>query len=261
MMIPMKRADLVTVIPTRGRPGAVPELLDAFQETCTGTTDLILAVDGDDPQREAYSQTVRDKIYSPGRIAQPCGTAWDRVGVMVVDGSMNMVDALNRTVGYLLDRYRIIGHLTPDVIVFMGDDHRPRTRGWDETFLATLRKTPGFAYGDDLVHGRALPTHVAMSTSVIQALGHMAPDVLTHLYVDDYWRMLGEAAGCLYYLPDVIVEHLHPVVGKASWDDGYRRVNSPEMYAKDAQAITEYWNAFGDRDVNRVLACLAAQQT
>ncbi len=47
--------------------------------------------------------------------------------------------------------------------------------------------------------------------------------------VDNYWRDLGTAAGCLTYLPDAIVEHLHPSAGKAALDEGYGRVNAPEM--------------------------------
>jgi hypothetical protein len=96
-----------------------------------------------------------------------------------------------------------------------------------------------------------------MSTEVVRALGHMAPPTQRHLYIDNYWRDLGRAAGCLTYLPDVVVEHVHPVAGKAAVDDGYRRVNAPEMYQRDAAAYEMYMREFGGRDVAAVRQALA----
>jgi hypothetical protein len=123
----------------------------------------------------------------------------------------------------------------------MGDDHRPRTRGWDAAYLEALHDLgTGIVYGDDLLQGANLPTQCAMTSNIVQALGCMAPATLRHMYVDNAWRALGEAAGCLRYLPEVVVEHLHPVAGKAEWDDNYRRVNAPEMYGHDADAFGEY---------------------
>ena len=111
-------------------------------------------------------------------------------------------------------------------------------------------------YGNDLFQRGNLPTQVAMSTAVVRALGHMAPPTLTHLYVDDYWLALGKSAGCITYLPDVIVEHCHPVAGKAEWDAGYARVNDRAMYDRDAAAFTAYWGEHGSRDVDAVRVAL-----
>ena len=97
-----------------------------------------------------------------------------------------------------------------------------------------------------------------MTADIVRALGHMAPPALTHLYVDNYWRDLGRACRCLTYLPVVVVEHLHPLAGKATWDEGYRRVNDRAMYDKDAAAYQAYWLEFGQRDVEAVAAALPA---
>jgi hypothetical protein len=62
------------------------------------------------------------------------------------------------------------------------------------------------------------------------------------MYVDNAWLALGRAIGRIRYLPDVVVEHVHPVAGKAQWDEGYARVNAREMYARDKQ-VYDRWLA------------------
>jgi hypothetical protein len=117
---------------------------------------------------------------------------------------------------------------------FMGDDHRPRTKGWDTAYLAALiQMRVGMVYGDDGWQHETLPTQIAMTTDIVKALGWMAPPALVHMYVDNWWLELGRAAGCIRYLPDVVVEHMHPVAGKAEWDEGHRRVNQQAMYHVD----------------------------
>lgn len=225
---------LAVVVPSRGRPHTVAELAEAFRDTCTERTWLLFAVDEDDPQHQAYADAVAEQLVRHGRVtmdSQPTGT---------------MVSALNHAARKLLDADRMV---RPEAIGFMGDDHRPRTKGWDRAYLDALTALPGIVYGNDLLQGANLPTQCAVAAHVVRALGHMAPAELTHLYVDNYWRDLGAAAGCLSYLPDVVVEHLHPMAGKADWDDGHRRVNQVAMYERDKAAYTAYWAANRDRDI------------
>lgn len=222
-------SDLVVIVPSRGRPEAAVELAECFKKTCTANTGLVFAVDADDPAEAGYSMVTARGLAS-----------------VIVSDSRSMVDALNRrAAGYA----ELEDELAPSAIGFMGDDHRPRTVGWDAAYLAALRRKPGLVYGNDLIQGRNLPTQVAMSAELVRGLGHMAPPTLTHLYVDNYWLQLGRASDRITYLPDVFVEHLHPVAGKAAWDEGYQRVNDQAMYDRDRVAFEEYWAAHGDRDV------------
>ncbi|HEY5986989.1 MAG TPA: hypothetical protein VIV12_11535 [Streptosporangiaceae bacterium] len=238
-------SDLVVIVPSRGRPQAVAELAAAFRETCVTNPQLVFAVDESDPVRDEYTEQMMD-ANGPDVL----------LGVMSLD-STSMVEALNKAARATLARpmNALVGE--PKVIAFMGDDHRPRTRGWDAAYLAALAEKPGLVYGNDLLQGANLPTQVAMSAEVVRALGHMAPPVLTHLYVDNYWLQLGRAADCITYLPDVIVEHLHPVARKAEWDEGYKRVNDSAMYERDAAAFAAYWSEHGPGDVAKVRDALS----
>lgn len=222
-------ADLVVIVPSRGRPEAATTLARVFADTCTADTRLLFAVDEDDPSD-----------YGPL-------IAGDKVHVQVGDNA-TMVEALNRAATGLA-----VDVDPPFAIGFMGDDHCPRTYGWDNAYLEALRELgTGIVYGNDLLQGHRLPTQCAMTSDIVRALGYMGPPELRHMYVDNFWRDLGNAADCLRYLPDVTVEHRHPVAGKAQMDEGYLRVNAPAVYEADEAAYAEYTRTRFAGDVAKV---------
>jgi hypothetical protein len=63
---------------------------------------------------------------------------------------------------------------------------------------------------------------------------------MIHLYLDNFWMTLGKDLNALRYIPEVVLEHLHPIAGKAEWDEGYRDVNAQEIYSADKQALDDY---------------------
>lgn len=220
-------SELVVLVPTRGRPDAAVELAKVFEETCTADTQLILVVDDDDPKLDEYMERLEPRLLG------------------IVDDPRNMVHALNRAAGFLA-----MQEPAPFAIGFQGDDHRPRTIGWDAKYLEVLHEIgTGIVYGDDLLMHEKLPTQCAMTTDIIQTLTYMAPPNLRHMYVDNWWRDLASAAGCLAYLPDVVVEHLHPLAEKGVWDEGYLRVNSPKTFAADKEAYQFYLEERWDHDL------------
>lgn len=224
---------LVVIVPSRGRPEAAQALVQHFKNTCTADTRLLFAVDQDDSLAYEY----------------PVGS--DGSGPWIAYGeSRNMVEALNTTA------QSTANGLAPFAIAFLGDDHMPRTVGWDSAYLDALRELgTGIVYGNDLLQGHRLPTQCAMTSDIIRALGYMAPPSLRHLYVDNFWRDLGKGAHCLRYLPDVIVEHRHPLAGKAAWDENYQRVNAPQIAEHDKEAYEAYLYRGGfDADVAKVKA-------
>ena len=204
--------ELTVIVPTRERPDAARELAAGFAQTCTADTLLLFSIDTTDPRRHEYLAAT---LAGP-RVA--CITADNRT----------MVEALNTAASTVESTF----------VGFMGDDHRPRTRGWDSAYIHALRELgTGIVYGDDLLQSERLPTQIAMTTDIVRTLGWMAPPDLVHLAVDNWWLELGRRAGCIRYLPGVVVEHVHPVAGKVEWDEGHRRVNAPEMYHRDLATL------------------------
>jgi len=158
-----------------------------------------------------------------------------------------MAPTLNKYAVEYARRYRYIG--------FMGDDHRPRTERWDAQVIRTLAKMRvGMVYGDDLLQGAALPTAVFMAGNIINVLGWMAPPGLIHLYLDNFWLTFGNAMDDgIRYLPNIVIEHMHPIAGKAPSDAGYVEVNAPDVYAHDAQVFRDYQDSGAfRRDVDLV---------
>lgn len=241
--------ELTVVVPSRGRPDSAPELCGAFARTCTADTELIFAVDGDDPTLDGYHAALRGAASAArGRATPPY-----LVVVPRRDGTRpTMVAALNAVAGHVARRAE-----APAAVGFMNDDHEPLTAGWDEIMLAALAARPGVVYGDDMVMGEAIPTAWVMSTVVLRALPHMVPEGLWHLYADDYVRDLARAAGCLAYLPHVKIRHNTPLVGRRPADEGYLRVNAGEVYDHDKAELARYRARRGEADVAAVRAALA----
>lgn len=178
-------------------------------------TRLVVVVDDDDPERDGYATL---PVYS--FLTVQYQSAHHRLNPIMNAAAVEVADIV-------------------EIIGFMGDDHLPRTEGWDSWIGGALDNGPGVAYGNDLLQGEALATAVFISAPIIECLGFFSPPPLQHLFMDNYWMHLGRATH-LTYLPHVIIEHLHPLVGKAQHDDGYARANSPETWAADSAA----WNTY-----------------
>lgn len=203
---------MLYLVPSRGRPGNIKELIESWEAT-RSEAHMWICVDLDDPTIEEYANITRPP--------------WVRFWVgerMRLGPTLNHYSALHLS---MPGEHSIIG--------FMGDDHRPRTKDWDLTILETASAAGGTAvvYGNDLLQGIQMATAVAMTTNISQSLGYMVPPGMTHLYMDSAWLDMGTVSGNLIYLPNVVIEHMHPIAQKAQWDEGYAEVNSHEMYRND----------------------------
>lgn len=219
------------LVPSRERPQQVLEMLDAIRVTSTlPDLSITVGVCTDDPRLDEYRTLWRtsEHIFSLSVMKPPEG------------GHRGFVYPLN-----LLARHAAAEHDEAETWMVLGDDHRPRTHGWDERLYVSLSAAPvSFAYGNDLIHGERLPTACAMSSAVFRALGYIAPPTLGHLFVDNTWKAWGERTKITYH-PDVIIEHMHPLAGKAQDDATYRQ----QDWTADTAAWTAYSNGL-DRAAN-----------
>jgi hypothetical protein len=214
------------IVPTKGRPENAQRLLHAVNQTAGDELDrLVFAIDSNEPLAEEYQRIV------PAEDG-PDGWDWVRIFPVTAD-PQRMGPVLNTVAGLFAaqGKYTHIG--------FMGDDHVPRTRNWDEELVGSLAAKPGVAYGNDLAQGGKLPTACVISAEIIRSLGYMCPPAQEHLYLDDFWKTLG-CSTRLVYRNDVVIEHLHPNYGKARWDTGYAEANSHDQYAKDQHAYSDF---------------------
>ena len=209
---------MCVVVPSRGRPENAERLAQAFKDTNT-EADLYVIIDNDDPKWNEYAKSENYKKLPADNKTGGCAKS------------------LNTGAVYLLD---ITKFPLYDYFVFMGDDHIPRTQGWDKAFIQALGQNTGIVYGDDLLQGANLPTAFGMSRDLVNELRGMTFPGCVHLFFDNFVKQLGLDLEYLKYLPDVIIEHLHPVAGKAEMDEGYARVNQPKWYENDLLILQKY---------------------
>jgi len=212
---------MCVVVPSRGRPENAERLAQAFKDTNT-EADLYVIIDNDDPKWDEYAKSENYKKLPAENKTGGCAKS------------------LNTGAVYLLD---ITKYPLYDYFVFMGDDHFPRTPGWDKAFIQALGQNTGIVYGDDLLQGNNLPTAFGMSRDLVEALQGMTFPGCVHLFFDNFVKQLGLDLEYLKYLPDVIIEHLHPIAGKAEMDEGYARVNQPKWYEQDLLTLQRYFTS------------------
>lgn len=231
---------IAVVIPSRGRPQRASDAIAAIRATAARVdTRILLAVDADDPTLPEYRALSWGLPYRA------------EVALVVLEGAEtgNLVRATNTV------SMRIAEEDPTAIIANLGDDHMARTPGWDTAIRYAL-PTPGIAYGDDGFQGRKLPTAPFISAAIVLALGWYALPSCRHMFIDNAWRDIGEQTGTLRYVSTVEFEHVHPLAGKAEWDDGYRMANGEEVIEHDKRAYHEWRERYMAEDIRRVRAVL-----
>jgi len=208
--------EMIILVPTRGRPSNAVELL-AEHEKLSTHSDILFIIDANDPEHDQYEFEVG---------AHKCMT--------IENETRGMAYPINKAANAIVKENKY------QYFAFLGDDHRPRTVGWDGILIQAMQRRPSMAYSNDLLQGERLPTMITMTSDIVAALNGMVPPKMKHLYLDNFWKKLGQDLGALTYLDHVIVEHMHPVAGKAEWDEGYKEVNATEIYAFDGLAYQNY---------------------
>ena len=221
---------ILTICPSRGRPDIAKRMFDSFKSTST-LSSIKICLDFDDPKLVEYTSLIP-------------------LPHVVIQDRMTTTQIINKAFRDNPDWE--FYHVTNDDMFY-------QTPGWDETFISNAdRVGPGIFYGNDTMrkHGELCVAPV-ISGSIIRALGWAQMPTLTHLYGDNVWMEIGKRLGILYYHHEIIIEHRHWNNKKAVIDDGYRRVNSTEMFRKDDAAFTEWLNNNADSDIGRVKNAIA----
>lgn len=234
--------DLAVIVPTRGRPENIRRVLAAWDFTnAWDVADLVLVVDADDPEFQGYVNLQNE--------ARHPDTDQPLFAIDVQERWVPMVHKLNASAVRLAEegRYFALG--------FAGDDHLPRTIGWAQTYLAKLRELgTGMVYGDDGYQGRKLSTEWAVTADAVRALGRMVPAPVGHMYCDNAMMDLFDGAGAMEHLPQVRIEHMHPIAGKAENDYQYQRVNSRAQFAEDRGLYVTWKNGRMSEDLATIRA-------
>lgn len=226
----MTTPTLLVIIPSRGRPYNIRRLHQAWKDTVvTNRVALLVCLDLDDPTLDEYTNAWKDSGYNWG-----------------------LTTGLRNGFAPRLNDVACRHHTFGNYIASWGDDHVPRTKGWDEAILKAFDEMNGTGYvlTNDGHHGAGLATAWAQSNDIILALGYMTPPGLQHMYVDTVATCLAHATGMYRYLDDVIIEHMHPGLGKATHDALYAEGES--HLTEDLVKYDNYMDTQFAKDVKKI---------
>jgi len=224
----------VILVPSRGRAHRIDECLESLVEM-TKVSDIIVCLDEDDEMNYKKDFPVEYHI----------GPAPTRIGLN---------EKINRMLPMVTSKY--------DYLLWAADDTVAKTPAWDELLIDTIRDIPlGISYPNDLFQQAKLPSNgTCFDIRIPKVLGYIAPPTLFHLYMDNFWKLLGEELGTLRYREDIILEHNHFVNKKAPPDKTYLSINSREMYAADSQSFAVYRNHVLQRDISNLIKSLEREK-
>ena len=218
--------EILVIVPSRsngvGREKNVERFIQHWMLFTEGHSDICVSLDEDD---EHYYDRYEGVIYT-------------------VNPNERFAPKMNTAALHFKDKYKCIA--------FFGDDHVIKTN-WETEMLDYFKSNNGvgIAYGNDLLQGERLPTAVCMTSNIIDTLGYMIPKTLLHMYADNFWIDLGKATNCIKYFPNIIWEHMHPDIGKATRDKQYNYAAT--VVNHDLNAYNTYMSDLSFiNDVNKI---------
>lgn len=200
--------ELAILVPVLRRPHRVAPLLTSIRQATPGHPRIIFIADADDEPELAELRRHLDYGVTD-------------LGVIELPPPVNYATKINVAV-----------RETTEPLVFLGADDLEFHAGWLEAAKAKLEPGIGVVGVNDLANERVMRGELATHSLVTRDYAELGkidgPELLhpeyPHEYVDREFTETAIARGAFAYAPDAVVEHLHPMVGKAPLDDLYRGV-------------------------------------
>jgi hypothetical protein len=187
------------VLPTRSRPDSCRRFIDAWNNT-GATTPVYVRLDSCDPYLDELTSL-----------------SWPITFNIVVGPREGLSAAMQEM---------FIKNPTELWYGLLADDLVPRTAQWDVS-LVNRAGNKNISNPNDLTTTyKGLPTHPCVGGELVRTLGWFGFPATRHYYVDTIWKYFGNELKNLYFLDNVIVEHMHPLKNKAQNDHIYQESGS-----------------------------------
>lgn len=209
---------ILTICPSRNRPEKAHQFWASWADTVpwNGNNWFELVTEKDGECSEAYK-----KLFHFPTLFQ--------TNIHWFEGESSYPNKINDATYAALPYFDIMG-IGQDDLIF-------KTHNWHTKVAETL-EGGGIAYPESGGYAK-LPMMAFISSRIIYELGWVALPGLKHFFVDNVWVDLGEAANCLYFMPDVVVTHDHPNFG-GTYDATYKHLYDTDMFAHD-RGVYETW--------------------
>ncbi len=197
-------------LPTRGRPGRFAEMYHSALETATGPVEVVAVFDDDDGTRFDYPEGPTYITAHNRKQSDLWNVAWEHA-----TGDLAHMSADDRTPGWDTAVEQAFTRWKPPIgMVYVNDlDARISTKPF-------IGQTHRHAQGGRYVFA----CNPFVSREWIAALGgFFTPPYYRSWEADTWIYQLAEGISRGVYLHDVVIEHLHPMNGKAEVDATYDR--------------------------------------
>lgn len=201
------------VVPSRGRPAALRQMIASAETTADDPDQVEVCVRADDDDDLAAYQQVYDLpthwcIAKRGVMAN----AWND-GAAAAHG---------------------------DILMMAADDLRFRTQGWDTAVRQAVEKVHDrivLVYARDGHADERMATHPFVTRKWVDAVGRFTAPYFESDYVDLWLHDVATRIDRAVYLPDVLIEHMHPSFGKGEWD----RTHEERMARAKGLSLPAIW--------------------
>ncbi len=139
---------------------------------------------------------------------------------------------------------------TGDYLMMGNDDLIFRDQNWKERLEETIRPDQvAVACFNDGLNG---PNHFAfpiVTRAWYETLGYFTPELFSFGFHDTWIFDIAKHANCAHYIGDVLVEHMHPTVGKRPVDKTFAERNwgnDPRIFLETAAIRAKHVQAIKD---------------
>lgn len=222
---------IAIVLPVRNfgtkRYQRLPRCLDSYLEMTEGLSDVYVLHDDDECE-----------IYDPILANYPS------INNLCIKSGITLMEKINVHALDIANNYKYVG--------FIGDDIVFRTK-WENEFVSWLSTEKyALAYANDLIHTNGgLATHPFITSNLIKAVGFYGCPAVGHHYFDNYWMQVVGRVGTLKFFPETIMEHIHPIAGKAEADILFHTIES--KLRENRSNFLQYMQNNFENDITKVI--------
>jgi len=194
------------IVPSRGRPQILMRMLSSVFKTVTHkeAVETVVLLDEDD-QESLGLQFQNEKI------------------VRLIGGKMSMGERV----------LHCLQVATGEILVLVNDDVIMRTKGWDEIIRTSVNSFPDgiyLLYPDDGFKSQSVATFPIFSRSsfdsgLLEGIQAFQGSFLDLHLLEVFQRIKQKGYNRIRYLDEILFEHMHYRLGKASWDATYAQRN------------------------------------
>jgi len=197
--------------PSRSRPDELKRLIESVAKTVLTPSriEILIYVDEDDPKKFDYLLSHKNLVLDP--------TVSKLANVDLLIDEPLRTPIINNI---LAERAQ------GNILMIANDDQVFRDKNWDNRLDEEVAKFPDEIYCMWFNDGRyqeTICTFPILSAEWFNTLGYIEPFLFEHFNCDLWTWQIGKMINRLHYIPDILVEHLHPDTGKANADETTKR--------------------------------------